>query len=169
MKLFVICHNIRSRENVGSIFRTADAFGVSKIFLTGFTPHPPHPKIAKTALGAEQCVSWETKKSAAALIKKLKNEGAHIIALEQAQKSIVPAEACLKFNKQPVALIVGNENKGVSLALLKHCDAIIEIPMRGALIRHKGHPKHKKIVGKESLNVATAFGIVAYVLSPYHS
>ena len=75
MKRVAICHNIRSRENVGSMFRTSDAFGISKIYLTGFTPLPPHPKISKTALGAEEYVPWEQRMSDAALIKRLRRDG----------------------------------------------------------------------------------------------
>ncbi len=166
MELIIICHNIRSRENTGSIFRTSDAFGVSKIFLTGYTPQPPHPKISKTALGAENYVPWEAGVSAAAFIKKLKREGFLIMALEQSKRSIVPKEARRRTIKKRTALIIGNEVTGVPGSLLKLCDAVVEIPMRGALVRNRDHPKHKKILGKESLNVATAFGIAAYELSP---
>lgn len=141
---YAICHNIRSRENVGSIFRTADAFGVDKIFLTGFTPAPPHEKILKTALGAEQFVPWEKVFSPARLIKKLRLDGFEIVALEQSPKSL---DIKKYHSKKNTVLIIGNEVKGIPSAILKKCDKIVEIPMVGK---------------KESLNVAVAFGIAAY-------
>ncbi|KKU51367.1 MAG: hypothetical protein A3H69_00385 [Candidatus Sungbacteria bacterium RIFCSPLOWO2_02_FULL_47_9] len=146
---YVICHNIRSRENVGSIFRTADAFGVSKVLLTGYTPTPPHPKISKTALGAENFVPWESHYSPVRLVKKLKNEGFVVVALECGikQKTVRSLRQFLK--KKKIALIVGNEVFGIPAALLKHADAILEIPMKGK---------------KESLNVAVAFGVASYTL-----
>lgn len=145
--LYAICHNLRSRENVGSIFRTADAFGVDKIFLTGFTPTPPHEKITKTALGAENFVAWEKVFSLTRLIKKLRADGFEIVALEQSWKSI--SIAYYRPTKK-VALIIGNEVSGVPTRILNQCDRIIEIPMRGK---------------KESLNVAVAFGVAAYAIT----
>src|SRR3989338_907388 len=167
MKRVAICHNIRSRENVGSMFRTSDAFGISKIYLTGFTPLPPHPKISKTALGAEEYVPWEQRTSAAALIKRLRRDGCCVLALEQAKKSSTPSRLRRRVRNTPIALLVGNEVTGIPLPLLKLCDAVMEIPMRGALVRETRHPKHKKVIGKESLNVAIAYGIAAYELSPH--
>lgn len=144
---YAICHNLRSRENVGSIFRTADAFGADKIFLTGYTPALPHEKITKTALGAEQWVAWEKVYSLTRLIKKLRRDKFEIVALEQSRKSIALAKYCPKKN---IALIIGNEVSGIPLRILQQCDRIIEIPMRGK---------------KESLNVAVAFGVAAYVIT----
>lgn len=144
---YVICHNIRSRENVGSVFRTADAFGIDKIFLTGFTPVPPHEKISKTALGAEQWVAWEKVFSCGRLIKKLRHDGFEITALEQAQNS---ADIGKYKPKRNIALIIGNEVWGVPRSILKQCDCVAEIPMVGK---------------KESLNVAVAFGIAAYAIT----
>lgn len=141
---YVICHNIRSRENIGSVFRTADAFGVAKIYLTGYTPFPPHPKISKTALGAEGWVPWAKRKSVVVLIKKLKKERVQIVALEQAKRNIPLPKFRPRF---PLALLLGSEVKGISKATLKRTDKIVEIPMHGR---------------KESLNVAVAFGIAAY-------
>lgn len=150
----VICHNIRSRENVGSVFRTADALGVDKIFLTGFTPTPlhpttggTHPKISKTALGAENFVPWEKVFSITRLIKKLHRDGFEIVALEQSRKSIALAKYRPKKN---TALIIGNEVSGIPPRILNQCDHIIEIPMLGK---------------KESLNVAVVFGIAAYAMA----
>ncbi len=146
--LTIIAHNIRSLHNVGSIFRTADALGVSKIYLTGYTGAPLDPKIAKVALGAENFVPWEQHKSAVRLIKKLKGN--------QPQLQIVALENNLNRRtgnlnnfqpKFPLALIVGEETKGIPKSLLDLADVIVEIPMRGQ---------------KESLNVSVAFGIIAY-------
>lgn len=144
--LYAICHNLRSRENAGSIFRTADAFGVNKIFLTGYTPTPPHDKITKTALGAEQWVAWEKVYSLTRLIKKLRADGFEITALEQSRKNIALAKYHPKKN---TALVIGNEVSGIPPRILQQCDRIIEIPMHGK---------------KESLNVAVAFGIAAYAM-----
>jgi len=143
-KFYVICDNIRSLENIGSIFRTADAFGADKIFLCGICGIPPNDKISKTALGAEKTIPWEYAKQTGRLIDKLKKEKINIIALEQDEKSI----DCRKFKPVfPLALIVGNEVKGISKPILKKCDKIIEIPMLGE---------------KESLNVSVSFGIAGY-------
>lgn len=146
----VLLHNIRSTHNVGSIFRTSDAAGVSKIFLTGYTPTPvdrfgrPQKDIAKTALGAEQNIQWEYFKAPQKLISKLKKVGWTIVGVEQDARSIdyrdfKPAGKTL--------LIFGNEVLGISPALRKQCDTIVEIPMRGK---------------KESLNVSVAAGIVLF-------
>lgn len=149
-EFFLIAHNIRSRHNVGSIFRIADSLGVSKIYLTGFTPQPPHEKISKVALGAENFVPWEFKKSPSALIKALKkaNPKLSIIGLEN---NVKPKPVSLnKFKPSfPMALIIGEETKGVSKALLKQCDKLVEIPMHGQ---------------KESLNVSVALGIAVYAI-----
>ncbi len=150
--LVLILHNIRSTHNVGSIFRTADAAGVSKIYLTGHTPTPldrfgrVRKDVAKVALGAELSTPWEYLRTAAAAITKLKKTGYDIIALEQAPTSV----SYKKYKiKKPTALILGSEVEGVAPALLKKCDAIIEIPMRGK---------------KESLNVSVAAGIALFEL-----
>lgn len=148
--MYVICHNIRSRENVGSIFRTADAFGIEKIFLAGFTPSPPHPKISKTALGAENFILWEKVFSTTRLIKKLKKEGFFVLALEQHRNSLSVDEFMGLKVKKPVILIIGNEVKGIPTKVLKQCNKILEIPMKGR---------------KESLNVAVAFAVAAYLLT----
>ena len=146
-KTYVICHNIRSRHNVGSIFRTADAAGVSKIFLCGITPAPPHPNIEKVSLGAENFVAWEKRKETWRVINKLKKEGAEIVSLEQAKGAVSLND--LKSVKKSVALILGEEVKGLPKSILKRSDKIIQIPMRGK---------------KESLNVSVAFGIAVYLL-----
>lgn len=157
-EFYVICDNIRSLENVGSIFRTADALDVSKIFLCGITGKPPLGQtqenflkrkgvIDKTALGAEKTVLFEHHKSTLTLIKKLKKESIQIIALEQDKKSINYTKFKPKF---PLALILGNEVTGVSKKVLKECNKIIELPMQGK---------------KESLNVAVSFGVAGYEIN----
>ena len=147
IKISAILHNIRSTYNVGAIFRTADAVGIDKLYLTGYTPTPDkNKKIEKTALGAEKYVAWEYYRNISYLLKKLKKEGFQIVALEQSSQSIPYYKFKPKF---PLVLIVGNEVRGLTKKILSRADYIIEIPMFGK---------------KESLNVAVAFGIVAYYL-----
>lgn len=141
---FVVCDNIRSLENIGSIFRTADALGVAKIYLCGISGKPPHHKISKTALGAEETVPFEYCKQTWRLIDKLKRSKINIIALEQDKRAVDISEFKPEF---PLALIVGNEVDGVSRNVLDKCDKIIFLPMRGK---------------KESLNVSVAFGVAGY-------
>ena len=141
---YLICDNIRSRENVGAIFRTADALGISKIFLAGITPCPPHPKIEKTALGAEKYVPFECWKQGWRLAENLKKQNIKIIALEQTPQSIPLNNFKISSS---LALIIGNEVNGISKSLLKRADEIIYIPMFGK---------------KKSLNVSVAFGIAGY-------
>ena len=148
--VFLILHNIRSTHNVGSIFRTADAAGVSKIYLCGYTPAPldrfgrPRKDIAKVALGAEKTIPWEHVLDIKTLLKKLKEEKVQIVALEQAENSI---DYKTFKQKNLLALILGNEVGGIEKSILKLCDKVIEIPMRGK---------------KESLNVSVAAGIVLF-------
>lgn len=154
MKLVVILHDIRSAHNVGSIFRTADAAGVEKIYLCGITPSPidrfkeVRPDFAKVALGAEQYIQWESMKTTAAAIKFLKKDGFQIFALEQSKRSM-PYYAAMPAQDAKVAVIVGNEVKGLPPAILRSSDRILEIPMMGK---------------KESLNVSVAFGVLAFGL-----
>ena len=146
--LVVILDNIRSTYNVGAIFRTADAAGVSKIYLCGITPSPPNPKISKVALGAEKFLPWEKRKNTWRLLEQLKQEGYFIIALEQGKNSKDIFQAPSKmFKKKKLGLILGPEIKGLSFKILKRTDWQLEIPMSGQ---------------KESLNVAVAFGIAVY-------
>ncbi len=149
-EVILILPDIRSAINVGSIFRTADAAGVGKIYLTGYTPRPTdtfgriQKDIAKSALGAETWIPWEYKKSVSALISKLQKDGYSIVALEQDEKSID-----YKKFKTPtkMALIVGSEVEGLNKKIVNTCDSVIEIPMYGK---------------KESLNVGVAAGIVLF-------
>ncbi len=149
MKNFVvICDGLRSLFNVGSVFRTADGVGIDKVYLCGITGKPDtdkaERKISKVALGAQNFVEWEYIKQSWRLVDKLKKEGYQIISLEQTSKSVNYTD----FKpKSPIALIIGNESKGIKKSLLKRSDKVIDIPMRGQ---------------KESLNVSVAFGIVAY-------
>ena len=160
-EIYLVLDNIRSRENVGSIFRTADGAGVKKIFLCGITPQPKNfqyqgvsrkyygeDKISKTALGAEKWVPWEYRRNTWRLLKKLKAQGLKLMALEQTKDSINIFEIkALDF--KPLALIVGNEVKGISPKILKYCDKKISIPMYGK---------------KESLNVSVATGVALYTI-----
>jgi len=148
--IYVILDNIRSLYNIGAIFRSADAFGVKKIYLCGISGNPIERqmnKIGKTALGAEKSVPWEYCRQTSRLVKKLKEEGLEIVALEigVGQRRALPLQ---KFKPTlPIALIVGNEVTGISKKILKLADKIVYIPMRGR---------------KESLNVAIAASIAIY-------
>ena len=147
LPFYLICDNIRSLENIGSIFRTADALSVDKIFLGGICGCPPNDKISKTALGAEKSVSWEHTWQIWRKIDELKKQGVSIVALEQIKKSKLYTEFKPKF---PLALILGNEIKGVSPGLLKRADQVIHLPVLGI---------------KESLNVSVAFGVAGYYIN----
>ena len=144
---YIICDNIRSLENVGSIFRTADALGVDKIYLCGITGRPPHQKISKTALGSEETVPFEYAKQLGRLLDKLKRDNIYIVALEQDKKAVSYEKLVPQF---PLALIIGNEVKGISKKTLAKADKIIDLPMQGT---------------KESLNVSVAFGIAGYEIN----
>jgi len=144
---YVICDNIRSLENIGSIFRTADALSVDKIFLCGICGKPPHQKISKTALGAEKWIDWEHCGKTWQVVDRLKKENILIVVLEQRKNTLLYTKFKPKF---PLALIIGNEVKGVSPSILKRADKIISLPMSGK---------------KESLNVAVAFGIAGYEIN----
>lgn len=147
-----ILHNIRSVHNVGAIFRSCDAFGVREVWCTGYTPSPVdmlgrvRKDFAKTALGAEEHVVWKKEKSISMVIKRLQREGVIVAALEQSEKSL-PLKQIMR--KNDVAILVGNEVRGIDARTLKQCDVIYEIPMRGK---------------KESLNVSVTFGIGAFAL-----
>ena len=146
----LIIHNVRSVQNVGAMFRTADAVGIDKIYLTGYTPTPldrfgrKRGDLAKSALGAEEFVPWEQKKSILPLLSKLKKENFLIIGVEQAKNSMDYKK--VKLQKKNV-FIMGAEVTGIPKNVLKKCDIIAEIPMRGK---------------KESLNVSVACGIVLF-------
>ena len=154
----LILHDIRSTQNVGAMFRTADAVGINKIYLTGYTPAPvdrfgkKRSDIAKSALGAEDFVLWESKKSLTILIDKLRMDGYFIIAIEQEKNSIdykkLSARGGPAFGwKGGLVFIVGTEVSGLPKNILKKCDVITEIPMKGK---------------KESLNVSVACGVALF-------
>ncbi len=151
-EIILIIHDVRSAHNVGSMFRTADAAGVSKIYLTGYTPAPidkfkrPQKEIAKTALGAEKIIPWESVAAVEDVITKLQHNGVLVVALEQAAQAI---DYRALTSKKPIALIVGNEVDGIPNEVLALCDHIIHIPMHGT---------------KESLNVSVAAGIALFHL-----
>lgn len=165
MDFIVICQNIRSLFNVGSIFRSADCFGVSKIFLTGITGTPPRPEISKVALGAENFVDWEYCKQPKKLIQPLRAKGFSIVALEKINIDKIKNASLRSSLKSkivsldlfrprfPIALLLGHETKGLPRDLLDLADQILEIPMHGK---------------KENLNVSVAFGIAAcYIASHF--
>ncbi len=157
-QLVLIAHNLRSTHNVGSLLRTAEGLGVSKVWLTGYTPYPPHEsderlphlqrktatQITKTALGTEELVAWQHASAVEPVLDELKSQGFVIAALEQAPKAVLLPDF------QPpdkLALIVGREVEGVEPELLRRCDVIIEIPMQGR---------------KESFNVVQAAAMALY-------
>lgn len=159
--VFLILHNIRSVHNVGSIFRTADAAGVSKIFLIGVTPTPVdrfgrmRKDLAKVSLGAERTVPWEHSKQFRPVGKRLRRDGFSLVAVEQS-----PWSKNFRYFRAPkkTAFIFGNEVGGLPKSILRSADAIVEIPMHGK---------------KESLNVAVSAGVILFIVrnapsrSPY--
>jgi 23S rRNA (guanosine2251-2'-O)-methyltransferase len=144
--IIILAHNIRSVWNVGSLFRTADAFGIQKIYLTGYTGTPPSKEINKTALGAEQWIPWEKREEPFELIEQLKADGFSIVSLEKTTESIALQEYSIP---QKIVLILGHEILGVSTQLQAVSDATVHIPMLGQ---------------KESLNVSVACGVALYGL-----
>lgn len=145
-KIILVLESIRSMHNVGSVFRTADAFLIEAVFLCGYTPLPPHRDIHKTALGATETVDWMYFQSAADAIKELKSKNYKIFAVEQTEGSISLDK--LKVDREErIALVFGNEVDGVSNEVLALCDACIEIPQQGM---------------KHSLNISVATGIVLW-------
>ncbi len=139
--------NIRSTFNVGAMFRTADGAGLARLHLCGATPTPEHPKVGKTALGAEKAVPWNYHPNAVQAALDLKNQGYCLWALENGPRSQALFAAQPAAQDTPLLLMVGNEISGVDPALLALCDALVWIPMSGV---------------KASLNVAIAFGVAAY-------
>ncbi len=148
----ILLPDIRSAYNVGSIFRSADCFGAQKMYLSGTTPRPvdrfnrSQKEIAKTALGAEKSIPWEYFETAKEVIKKAKKENFQVIAIEQSTKSV---DIRTFSTQEKILCIFGNEVNGVSKDILKLCDSILEIDMKGQ---------------KESLNVSVCAGVVLYEL-----
>lgn len=143
----IIVENVRSLYNVGSIFRTSDGAWIRKLYLCGYTPHPPRKEIEKTALGATESVPWEYRKNALDVVSELKKAGSTICVLEQTTGSIPYTK--VPSDRFPLCLIIGNEITGVSHTLIEVSDISIEIPMTGI---------------KQSLNVAVAYGIAVFEL-----
>lgn len=143
--LVIVVDNVRSLYNVGSIFRTCDAALVRKLYLCGYTPYPPRKEISKTSLSATESVPWEYAYDITDVLRRLKDEGLTIAALEHTTDSISCDD--LRVEHFPLAVVVGNEVAGVSNEVLPFCDLAIEIPMHGV---------------KQSLNVAVATGVLCY-------
>lgn len=144
----VVLDNVRSEMNVGSVFRTADAFLIERIFLCGITPQPPKPEIHKTALGAEESVTWQYFPTTLAAVEQLKREGYMIFSIEQVHES-VSLERFVVNKGQKIAVVLGNEVKGVSQEVVDVSDTCIEIPQNGT---------------KHSLNISCCAAIVMWHL-----
>ncbi len=144
----IVVDNVRSMHNVGSIFRTSDAFLVEKIFLCGITPTPPHREIQKTALGATESVDWEYAESTIEVVKQLKNEGWSVFALEQTTNSEMLDKLNIGKDKK-IAIVLGNEVDGVEQEVIDLCDKTVEIPQFGT---------------KHSFNVSVSCGIILWQL-----
>jgi tRNA G18 (ribose-2'-O)-methylase SpoU len=138
-------HDIRSLHNVGAAFRSADAFGIKELWLSGFTPSPPRPEITKTAIGAEENVTWKQIDSPAKAAESLKSDGYQIVGLEQTTTSTLLHK--YKLPSEKICLVLGNEVTGISDVLIPHLDASVEIPQFGM---------------KHSLNVSVAGGVALY-------
>jgi len=146
--LLVVLDNIRSLNNIGSVFRTCDAFAIEKVYLCGITAQPPHNDINKTALGATESVAWEYATDVLTIINKLKADGVKIIAIEQAENSVALQDLELAKN-QKYAVIFGNEVKGIQQSLVNAADYCVEIPQVGT---------------KHSLNISVSCGVVLWDL-----
>ena len=148
LPISILVENVRSVHNVGAIFRTADGFGATKIYLTGYTCYPPREDLHKTALGAEDAVPWEYNENPVLTANKLKASGVNLVLIEQTSKSKSIYDCGI--NDFPLCFIVGNEVSGVSEELSSIADMHVDLPMRGI---------------KQSLNVSVATGIVGYQFS----
>jgi len=148
LPLVVVLDDIRSLHNIGSVFRTSDAFCIERIYLCGITAVPPHPEMHKTALGAEFTVDWKYMKNTVDAVEELKQEGYIVYSVEQAEGSIMLNEMILDKSKK-YAIVMGNEVKGVKQEVIDHSDGCIEIPQYGT---------------KHSLNVSVTAGIVIWDL-----
>ncbi len=146
IRLIIILDNIRSLNNIGSVFRTADAFLIEKIYLCGITAQPPHKDIQKTALGATDSVLWEYAESTIKVVQELQDKGVFVAAIEQAELS-VPLQEFSVQKELTYALIFGNEVKGVQQEVVSASDAVLEIPQYGT---------------KHSLNISVSCGVVVW-------
>lgn len=146
--IVVVLDDVRSLANVGSIFRTCDAFNVQEVLLCGITGCPPHRDIQRTALGATESVSWKHEPDVMQGVSRLKDDGYTLIALEQCESSRTPNSVRIEKGER-VALVLGNEVNGVAQAVIDHCDLVMEIPQSGT---------------KHSLNVTVAGGVALWEL-----
>lgn len=146
--IIVVLENIRSAYNVGSVFRTSDAFLVEAIYITGYSAKPPHKEIKKTALGAEDSVSWSHFANASEAIADLRGKNYKVYAIEQVENSTYLHDLDWKTD-EPIAIVLGNEVTGVEQTTIGLCDGCVEIPQLGM---------------KHSLNIATAAGVVLWEL-----
>ena len=146
LPLVVVLDEVRSLHNIGSVFRTSDAFLVNCIYLCGITATPPHPEMHKTALGAEDTVTWKYKKHTLEAVEELHAEGYTVLAIEQVEGSTMLNDLSLEVGKK-YAIVMGNEVKGVQQEVVNACDGCIEIPQYGT---------------KHSLNVSVTTGIVLW-------
>lgn len=144
--IILVLDNIRSLNNIGSVFRTADAFLIKKIYLCGITATPPHKDIRKTALGATESVEWEHRESTLELVEELKSNGYLTYAVEQAENAAMLNDFKVDISKNHT-FIFGNEVKGVSQEVVNSCDGVIEIPQFGT---------------KHSLNISVSVGVVVW-------
>lgn len=145
-KLNVLLHNVRSMHNVGAAFRSADAFGISEILISGFTPAPPRPEISKTAIGAEKFVEWKQFEDTEFLFEQLRDGGFHIIGIEQTDHSVHLPDYELPSQKD-ICLVFGNEVTGLDEEIMPYVDEFVDIPQFG---------------NKHSLNVSVAVGVTLY-------
>ncbi|WP_405350742.1 RNA methyltransferase [Nonlabens sp. Asnod3-H03] len=145
--LIIVLDNVRSLNNIGSVFRSADAYRVEKIYLCGITAQPPHKDIRKTALGATETVAWEYREHTIDVIKELNEQGVTTCAVEQAEDSVTLRG--FKPSTKKVAVVMGNEVKGVQQEVVDACDTVIELEQYGT---------------KHSLNISVCTGIVIYDL-----
>lgn len=143
--IIIVLDNIRSLNNVGAVFRTADAYRIEKIYLCGITAQPPHKDIRKTALGATETVAWEYIESTLEVVEELNKQGVHTCAIEQAERSVSLHD--FKPTASKMAIVMGNEVKGVQQEVVNSCTHIIELQQYGT---------------KHSLNIAVCTGIVLY-------
>jgi len=151
-RVVAVLEDVRSRHNVGSVFRTADAFGLEGIVLCGLTPLPPHRDIEKTALGATLTVPWEHAPDALVAVERLKARGLLVYAVEQTIGAVRPQDTEVPADR-PLALVFGNELRGVSDAVIAACDGCLALPQHGS---------------KHSLNVAVCAGVVLWWFAGRH-
>ena len=148
-RIRIVLDDVRSRHNVGSIFRTADGLGAEGIVLCGFTPVPPHREIEKTALGATATVPWEHAADALVAIQLLRTQGYHVLAVEQTLNAVPLGDLSLPAGR-PLAVVFGNELQGVSDPVVQACDACVQVPQFGS---------------KHSLNISVCVGVVLWALA----